>query len=70
MALNDHIININFYIIANLFLKDLVHQPLASCSYIFQAKWYYPITKQSFISNKRGFLQILGCHLDLIVSSS
>lgn len=40
MALDQYTINADIHVAATLVLKNLVHQSLVGCSYVFQAKWH------------------------------
>lgn len=63
-----YIINVYFYDAANQWLEDLGHQPLVSCSSIFESERHDFITIESVWSYEGGFFFILWSHWYLVVS--
>ena len=59
VALHYHVIYVDFNILAQLRFKHLIHQPLISGPYIFQAEGHYLVMVVSSGSNKSCLFLIL-----------
>lgn len=67
-TLGQHVVYMDFYILANLVLKNLVHQSLVCCTYILKLKGHYLAIVDPIISDKDGLLLIFWYHPYLIVT--
>ena len=67
-ALHEYVIDVDFYVMIDLILKDPVDQSLISSSNIFEIERHDFIAVQAFVNNKYHFFLIFGCHPDLTIA--
>lgn len=63
----QHVININFYIMANLVAKNFVDEVLVSGFRVLQTKRHDLITVQPLVCNELYLLLVLKHHPDLVI---
>ena len=59
LALYNHVINIDFKVLAQLWFEHFGHHSLISSPYIFQAKGHHLVVIVSYRSNKSCLLLII-----------
>ena len=67
-ALNQHVIDVDLYVIIDLTFECLVDEVLIDSPYFFQPKRYHFVIIQIFIDDGCSFFLIFGHYSDLVVS--
>lgn len=69
IALNHHIINLNFHQLPDFISEHFCHQSLVGCPTILQPKWHYPIVVKThscdegcafLVGSKKGDFMVIG----------
>lgn len=68
LRLDDKVVDINFYVTADLALECVLHAPLIHSASVFQAKRHIYIEIYAEQSNKGGFLLIFFTHAHLVIT--
>lgn len=68
MALDDHIINVDFDIPSDLVCEDLIHQALVRCSSVLNAKCNFLVAERATIGMEHCLIFIFPMHLDFVVA--
>ena len=68
IAFDEHVINIDLYVLTNLVLENLIDQSLIGCSCIFQAEKHHFIAINIFVDYESSVFLILRNHPDLVVA--
>jgi len=66
-TLDEHIINVYFYVTPNLLIEHLIYQSLVCSSCVLQTKRHNPITVESLAGDEGCFFLIFLGHLYLVV---
>ena len=66
-GLDEHVIYINLYCLANLFLEHHINQTLVGRSYVLESKGHHLVAVQVVVYDERGMLLIQDVHGDLII---
>lgn len=67
-ALDQHIVDVNFYCLFNLLGEHRVDEALICGSSILEPKWHYLVKIKTSVGGKRGMFLIQPVHGNLAVS--
>ena len=68
LRFDQHIININFDVLAYLIVEHPIHEPLIGCSSVFLSKWHHLVVEESSTNDERRLFFICLIYHYLVVT--